>query len=111
MWKIRSHQAQRGEEGASKPVRAAAPRFDLLRDPGAGWRALGFINTLSHASRLTLPVLLTVGADDLVTPPDTIESLFERLPGTRSFTRLHGTGHDCTPAYMHLAAAWFRLYA
>jgi cephalosporin-C deacetylase-like acetyl esterase len=91
--------------------RTAAPGFDQLSDHRTGWRALGFVDTLSHASRLTLPVLLTAGADDLVTPPDTIESLFERLPHTRSYTRLHGTGHDCTAAYMHLAAAWFRLYA
>lgn len=82
-----------------------------LGNEAEGWRALGFIDTLSHASRLGVPVLLTGGEVDGVTPTDTIETLFERLPGTRSYTLLQGTGHRYTREFSYLAAAWFRLYA
>ncbi|QNK59529.1 acetylxylan esterase [Paenibacillus sp. PAMC21692] len=88
-----------------------APGFTKLQNPAAGWRSLGFIDTLSHARRLTMPVLLTGGGDDLSTPIDTIETLFERLPGTRSYTMLQNTGHRYTREFMHLASAWFRIYA
>ena len=75
------------------------------------WRALGFIDTLSHARRLTLPVMLTAGGEDTACPPATIESLFEKLPATRMYCHLHGQEHDYTQEFIALAAAWFRLYA
>lgn len=75
------------------------------------WRNVGFIDTTSHAHRLTMPVLLTAGLADETCPPDTIASLFEKLPGTRSLTCLRGQGHAYTREFLHLAASWFRLYA
>ena len=77
---------------------------------GEAWRALGFVDTTSHAHRLTMPVLLTAGGDDHVCPANTIQSLFEKLPGTRSYTELRGQGHAYTQPFLHLARAWFRLY-
>ncbi len=57
-----------------------------------------------------MPVLLTAGAADGTCPPANILSLFERLPGTRSYTELAGQGHGYTQPFLHLARAWFRLY-
>ncbi len=79
-------------------------------DVAAAWRALGLVDVVSHAHRLTMPVLLTAGADDETCPPAHILSLFERLPGTRSYTELAGQGHAYTQPFLHLARAWFRLY-
>ncbi|WP_127584668.1 acetylxylan esterase [Paenibacillus koleovorans] len=76
-----------------------------------GWKALGYIDTLSHAHRLDIPVLLTSGEADTACPPDTIETLYERLPGTRSITFLKGGVHRYTKEFVALASAWFRLYA
>ena len=87
----------------------AMHRLDPAKVPAA-WRALGLIDTLSHAHRLTMPVLLTAGGDDTVCPPASIQSLFERLPGTRSCTFLAGQAHAYTPAFLHLTAAWFGMY-
>jgi cephalosporin-C deacetylase-like acetyl esterase len=75
------------------------------------WRALGFIDTVSHARRLTVPVMLTAGEKDTACPPPTIESLFERLPATRMYCYLHGQEHDYTQQFIALTTAWFRLYA
>lgn len=82
-----------------------------LENPQTGWRELGFIDTLSHAERLSMPVLLTAGGKDEICPADTVQSLFERLPGTKSFTYLAKSKHRYTREFVMLAAAWFRLYA
>lgn len=74
------------------------------------WRALGFIDTLSHAHRLTMPTLLTAGSCDDVCPPPTIQQLFSQLPGTRSYTEMAGQGHAYTVPFLRLAEAWFKLY-
>ena len=75
------------------------------------WHALGFIDTMSHAHRLTVPVMLTAGGDDTSCPAALIESLFERLPATRMYCYLQGQEHGYTQEFVALAAAWFRLYA
>jgi cephalosporin-C deacetylase-like acetyl esterase len=82
-----------------------------LRDAAKGWRALGFIDTLSHAARLTMPVLLTAAGNDKTCTPGTIESLFHRLPSTRSYTFLDGLSHGYTRQFIALALGWFRMYA
>lgn len=87
--------------------RLMATRKDII--PNA-WRALGSIDTLSHAHRLTMPVLLTAGTKDASTPPASIRSLFEALRGTRSYTELAGQGHAYTVPFLRLAASWFTLY-
>lgn len=74
------------------------------------WRALGSIDVMSHAHRLHMPVLLTAGGLDSACPPASIASLFESLPGTRSYTYLAGQGHTYTMPFIRLAKAWFGLY-
>ena len=75
------------------------------------WKAIGYIDTMSHAHRLTVPVLLTAGEIDTTCPPETIEALFDKLPGTKSYTRLQGIGHRYTREFVILTAAWFRLHS
>lgn len=89
----------------------AKPAFDSMTDKSAAWRALGYIDTLSHAYRLECPVLLTSGTIDGVCPPPTIESLFSLLPGTKSYTSFQGMDHGYNREFLQLAAGWFRIYA
>lgn len=97
----------KGKGAYAETVEGMAGMTDLK----AGWRTLGFIDTFSHARRLTCPVLLTAAGDDETCPPETIAALFERLPSTRSYTYLAGVGHRYTVEFIPLARAWFRLYA
>jgi cephalosporin-C deacetylase-like acetyl esterase len=97
------------ERGAYEIAYLALESLPPARQPDA-WRALGYIDTLSHAHRLTMPVLLTAGSRDTVTPKDSIQSLFECLPATRSYTELAGQEHNYTIPFLPLAAAWFGLY-
>ena len=96
-------------EGAYDLAFGALSGVEGDRRPEA-WRALGFADTISHAHRLTMPTLLTAGGEDEVCPPASIRSLFERLPGTRSYTELAGQGHAYTVAFLSLARAWLSLY-
>jgi cephalosporin-C deacetylase-like acetyl esterase len=92
----------------------SAPLAEVARERPkeveAMWRAIGFVDAMSHARRLTMPVLLTAGTKDETCPADSIRSLFEKLPGTRSYTELSGQGHAYTMPFLHLARAWFRVY-
>jgi cephalosporin-C deacetylase-like acetyl esterase len=92
-----------------------APPLEALAKEGsdrlaAGWKALGFADTLCHAHRLTMPVLLTAGSADTICPPQTIRTLFDRLPATRAYVELGGQAHAYTVPFLTLARAWMRLY-
>lgn len=89
----------------------ASRALDEAEDKERAWKALGYIDTMSHVHRLTMPVLLTAGSDDEMCPPETIEGLFSELPRTRSLTYIRGREHAYTPEFLFLAKAWFRMYA
>lgn len=90
--------------GILEPIHDAIP-------PEIFWNNLGLVDTLSHAHRLTMPVLLTAGGNDGVCPPATIERLFERLPGTKQYTYLREAVHTHTREGMAFFGAWLKLYA
>jgi len=94
--------------GAYEFVAAA---LDRAADPAAAWRGLGFIDTLSHAHRLDLPVLLTAGGADESCPAELVESLFRELPGVKSLAYLKDSEHGYTPEFLALLQAWLTLYA
>lgn len=75
------------------------------------WHALGFVDTLSHVDRLTMPILLTAGRLDEMCPPETVKSLYEKLKCTRSFTYIMNREHTYTPEFLHLCESWFKMYA
>jgi len=79
-------------------------------DLPAACKALGFIDGLSHARRMTMPTLVLAGADDTACTAEKIRTLFDRLPGTRSYTVVAGQKHAYTTPFLHMARAWFRLY-
>ena len=76
-----------------------------------GWRALGYVDTISHAHRLNCPVLLTVGEKDDKCPADSIKSLFELLPGTRSYNFFKNLEHRYSREFIYLISSWFRMYS
>jgi cephalosporin-C deacetylase-like acetyl esterase len=99
------------------PVAAGRGAYGMVKEPlsvvgdSAGWHAIGLVDTISHAHRLDVPVLLTAAGADSTCPPETIEGLFHRLRGTKSYTYLKDVGHRYTQQFIPLAAAWFRLFA
>lgn len=87
-----------------RPVYDSVPHEDF-------WRRLGYIDTISHAHRLTMPVMLSAGGADDTCPRETIEHLFQLLPNTKQYTFLEHQVHTHSRSSMYLFAAWLRMYA
>ena len=79
-------------------------------EPEVFGRRLGFVDTLSHAHRLAMPVMLSAGGADDTCPPATVEALFARLPGTKQYTYLEHQEHTHSRSSMVLFGAWLHLY-
>ncbi len=79
-------------------------------DLPAACKALGYVDGLRHARRLTMPTLVLAGGEDGSCPASTIRTLFDALPGTRCYVEVAGQGHAYTTPFLHMARAWFRLY-
>lgn len=75
------------------------------------WNRLGYVDTVSHAHRLTMPVMLSAGGRDDVCPPPTIELLFRKLPGTKQYTYLEENVHTHSRQSMVLFRSWLALFA
>jgi pimeloyl-ACP methyl ester carboxylesterase len=56
-------------------------------------RALGAGDLLADAARITLPALVAIGAEDIVTPPDNARRLHAALPSPGALTLLPACGH------------------
>lgn len=93
------------------------PAYGLLQAPYARverplfWNRLGYVDTLSHARRLELPVMLTAGGADDTCPAAAIGELFGRLGCTKQLTWLKEGVHTHSRQSMVLFAAWLQLYA
>lgn len=87
-----------------KPVYDTVPHSDF-------WMRLGYIDTISHAHRLTMPVMVSSGGADSTCPPTTIEPLFHNLPGTKQYTYLEHQVHTHSRSSIYLFSAWLRMYA
>lgn len=74
------------------------------------WKRLGYIDTMSHLHRLTMPILLTAGENDTACPPETISGLFDHLETTKSMNYFLHQGHAYTRQVIHLGLAWLNIY-
>ena len=95
----------------------AGPAYGLLQEPFTRveaprfWNRLGYADTLSHAHRLAVPVMLTAGGADDTCPAGTVEALFQKLRCTKQLTWLQEGVHTHSRQSMVLFAAWMQLYA
>jgi len=97
--------------GAYESIIAKEKLFPHLSDSQI-FETLFCYDTMHHVHRLDkIPVLLTAGGKDTVCPPDTIESLYNSLSGTKSYTFFEGLSHGCSRKSLTLARAWFLLHA
>ena len=75
------------------------------------WNRLGYIDTISHSHRLTMPVMLSAGGKDVVCPAQTVQYLFQQLPGTKQYTYLEDNIHTHSRQSMCLFRNWLSLFA
>lgn len=79
--------------------------------PADFWHNLGYFDTVSHSHRLTMPVMLSGGGQDIVCPPETVEYLFQRLPGTRQYSFLAQNVHTHSRQSIVLFRSWLNMFA
>ncbi len=79
-------------------------------DPQRAARALCVLDTLAHAHRLVIPVLLTAGGQDRLCPAAGIRKLYDRLPGVRALHETPTQGHVYTAEALRLTKVWFDFY-
>lgn len=81
---------------ADRPADFVGYRNMMIQTPVAGYvgtcAALRDADLTAVASKLALPVLCLVGAEDAATPPDLVRSLAALLPASR-FNMIAGAGH------------------
>ena len=82
-----------------------------LTEKNGFWRRMGYFDTISHAHRLKMPVMLGAGGKDDVCPGETVKALFDKLPGTKQFTYLQNGVHTHSRESMVLYRAWMGLFA
>lgn len=75
------------------------------------WHYAGLVDTVSHADRLKVPVLITEGGADQVCPADTLRLLYDRLPATKAKFFMDGRGHGHNREFARFMLAWANLYA
>lgn len=103
--------ALKDETAQSEIYNRIASGIERGPDPAAHRQALGFFDTISHAHRLDMPILLTAADQDHTCPPATINALYQNLSGTKLIFQLHGRGHTWSPEFQTILASWLRLYA
>jgi cephalosporin-C deacetylase len=70
--------------------------FDTLR----------YFDNLSLADRITCPVLMTVGLQDLVCPPSTIFAVYHRIKGEKELRIYPYGAHESYPTHHEHKLAW-----
>ena len=82
-----------------------------MEDKAKAWHNLGFVDTMAHASRMTYPVLLTLGTIDAVCPPETVRALFDEIDAHKALISLKRHGHGYQYEFIHHTMTWLSLYA
>lgn len=84
--------------------------IDELENPSEGWYALGFLDSLSHLHRLTFPVFLAAGGNDILCPHRSIMSVYEKISSSKVFYYMEGLNHDYSLQFITMISSWFKLY-
>ena len=82
-----------------------------MGETAEAWHNLGLIDTLTHASRMNYPVLLTLGTSDTICPPECIQALFDVLDTDKMLLSMKDRGHGYQYEFIRHALTWFDLYA
>ena len=73
------------------------------------YRTLTYFDNLSLADRITCPVLMTVGLQDLVCPPSTVFAVYNRLSSSEKDLRVYPYGvHEGFASHHEQKLAWAR---
>lgn len=70
------------------------------------FKTLDYFDPVNLADRLQAPVLLSAGGQDTVCPPETIRSVFDRLPGIKSIVVYPALTHTTSGDFYKMSWEW-----
>ena len=73
--------------------------------------AMALVDSINHAHRLNVPVLVSTGGRDTAIPAETSEHLYSLLRGSRAFVRFEKVEHGYNREFIEMARGWFRVFA
>jgi len=71
-------------------------------------RTLAHFDATSHATRLAVPALVSLGQSDRVCPPDSVRAVFDRIPTCKALLEVPGLGHTRSSLWRRMAGEWMR---
>ena len=81
-------------------------------DPARNWDSmlteLSYFDTMNMADRITCPVLMGVGLQDLVCPPSTSFATYNRIASPKEYRIYPRAGHGLDPKHWELGYQWLR---
>jgi cephalosporin-C deacetylase len=69
-------------------------------------RTLDYFDPANLADRLRAPVLLSAGGQDAICPPETIRSVFDRLPGIKPIVVYPALPHTTSSDFYRMCWEW-----
>jgi cephalosporin-C deacetylase len=79
------------------------------RNDEAALRTLGYFDPATLAPRVRVPVLMSAGGNDEVCPANTIQSVYERLPGRKTLKVYPDLPHTSCLDFYNLTWSWLDL--
>lgn len=74
------------------------------------FRTLSYFDNLNLADRITCPVLMTVGLQDLICPPSTIYAVYNRIATPKEMRVYPFGAHEAFPTHHEHKLRWARRY-
>lgn len=74
------------------------------------FQTLSYFDNLNLADRITCPVLMTVGLQDLICPPSTIYAVFNRISSNKEMRVYPFGGHERFPTHVEHEYRWAKRY-
>ncbi|MBI2940462.1 MAG: acetylxylan esterase [Chloroflexi bacterium] len=76
----------------------------------AVFRTLSYFDNLNLADRITCPVLMTVGLQDLICPPSTVYAAYNRIQSPKELRVYPFGAHEAFPTHHEHKLRWARRY-
>ncbi|MFW6180475.1 MAG: acetylxylan esterase [Spirochaetota bacterium] len=102
------YQLRNRVEGPYTELKEFFARFPEKR--AAALETLGYFDALFFAGRLRAPALVSLGQSDTTCPPDSVRTLFGRIPSVKMLLEIPGMGHERSTLWRGQTQGWFAYY-
>ena len=102
------YQLNHDVEGPYNEIKEFIRRFPEKRS--AVINTLGYFDSLFFADTVKRPVMVSLGKNDTICPPDSVRDLFGRLPSIKALLEIPGMAHERSTIWRYMSQKWFDFY-